>query len=60
MILFLAVLETANIGPVMNCPICGNHSAIKTITVKQGANHAKVYNLMGADARDYAKVSKGE
>jgi hypothetical protein len=29
-------------------------------TVKRGENHAKVYNLMGADARDYQKASSGE
>ena len=29
-------------------------------TMKRGANHAKVYNLMGADAREYQKHSNGE
>jgi len=29
-------------------------------TVKRGANHAKVYNLMGVDAREYERASKGE
>jgi hypothetical protein len=29
-------------------------------TVKRGENHAKVYNLMGAGARDYQKASSGE